>query len=30
MFAQTDINKFFLASHDFCNGGGLAKSRRSG
>jgi len=30
MFTQTDINEFFLASRAFCDGGGLAKSRRGG
>jgi len=27
VFAQTDINKFFSASRNFCGGGGLGFSR---
>jgi len=30
VFTQTEINKFFLTSRDFCGGGGLAKSQRGG
>jgi len=30
VFTQTDINKFFLASRDFRNASGLAKSQRGG